>query len=149
MSLVGHRLATLVVAGVLCAGLSRSSSAQMADTAAADTVDLESIEALTVTVYRTKEPPAVPAAKAETKGSAPSKDAVWIPGFWNLKGDRNTGSRAGWAWIPGRWTTPPFKGANWIPAHWGWATPEKTDRWWTWIPGHWSKYKVFIDEDDQ
>jgi hypothetical protein len=149
MSLIGKRITPLAMAGILWAGLSTNVSAQMADTVAADTVDVESIEAVTMTIYRTKEPPAVPAAKAERKGRAPSKDAAWIPGFWNLQGDRNTAPRAGWTWIPGRWMMRPFQGAQWIPAHWGWAAPEATDRWWSWIPGHWSKYKLFIDQDDQ
>ena len=96
MSIVGHRIAPFAIAGVLCIGLSRSGLAHMADTASA-----VSIETVTVTVYRVKELAKAPMARSETKGRAPSKDAVWVPGFWNLQGDRNTGSRAGWVWVPG------------------------------------------------
>ena len=146
MSIKGRRIMALAAAGVLCTGLTRTGMAQMADTAGAVI-----IETVTVTAYRSKEPAAVPAAKAETKGRAPSKDAVWVPGFWDLQGNRQTSPRAGWTWVPGRWLTPPFKGAHWVPAHWGWADPQPTDRWWSWIPGHWSKYNVFVepDYDDQ
>jgi hypothetical protein len=126
MSMIGHRITAVVMAGVLCIGLSRSGTAQMADT-----VDAVSIETVQVTVYRVKEPAKVPLAKSETKGRAPSKDASWIPGFWNMEGNRNTGS-GGWVWVPGRWVTPPVRHARWDPAHWGWS-----NAWWSWVPGHW------------
>jgi hypothetical protein len=73
---------------------------------------------MSVTVYRVKEPAKEPIAKLETKGRAPSKDAVWVPGFWNLQGDQNTGSRAGWVWVAGQWLTPPVLGARWDHALW-------------------------------
>lgn len=124
---IGHRMRSVAIAGVLGVGLSSSGVAQMADT-----TDAVSIETVTVTVYRVKEPAKAPIAKPETKGRAPSTDAIWVPGFWNLQGDRNTGLRGGWAWVPGRWLTPPVRGARWDPAHWGWS-----DGWWSWIPAHW------------
>jgi hypothetical protein len=127
MFIIGHRIRALAMAAALCVGLSRSGTAQMADT-----TDALSIETVNVTVYRMQEPAKAPIAKAETKGRAPSTDAAWIPGFWNLQGDRNTGPRAGWVWVPGRWLTPPVEDARWDPAHWGWS-----DGWWSWIPGHW------------
>jgi hypothetical protein len=127
MSIIGHWSRAFAMAGVLCVGLSRSGTAQMADT-----LDALSIETVDVTVYRVKEPAKAPIAKVETKGRAPWTDAIWIPGFWNFQGDRNTGPRAGWVWMPGRWLTPPVRDARWDPAHWGWS-----DGWWSWIPGHW------------
>lgn len=127
MSIIGHRITSVAIAGVLSIGLSRSGRAQMADT-----VNAVSIETVDVTVYRVKEPAKAPIAKSETKGRAPSKDAIWVPGFWNLQGDPNAGSRAGWVWVPGRWLTPPVAQARWDPAHWGWS-----DYWWSWRPGHW------------
>jgi hypothetical protein len=127
MSIIGHRIRAFAIAGVLCTGLSRSGIAQMADSA-----DVVGIETVSVTVYRVKEPAKIPIAKTETKSGAPSKEAIWVPGFWNLQGDRNTGSSAGWIWVPGRWLTPPVRYARWDPAHWGWS-----DGWWSWIPGHW------------
>jgi hypothetical protein len=127
MSIIGRRIGGLAVAGALCIGLSRNVAAQMADTTS--TVTIETVD---VTVYRVKEAPKAPTAKSEARGRAPSKDAIWRPGYWNLLADRNTGSKAGWVWVPGRWETPPVKTARWEPAHWGWS-----DEWWSWIPGHW------------
>jgi hypothetical protein len=139
MAIIGHRITSFAIAGLLCSALSRTGMAQMADTANA--VSIETVE---VTVYRVKEPARAPIAKAETKGRAPSTDAIWVPGFWNLQGDRNTGTRAGWVWLPGQWLAPPVRGAHWVPAHWGWY-----DEWWSWIPGHWSRENVFIESSDQ
>jgi hypothetical protein len=127
MSIIGRGIRAAAVAGVLCIGLSASGSAQMADT-----TDALSIETMTVTVYRVKDPVTVPIAKSETKGRAPSADAIWMAGFWDLQGNRNTAPRAGWVWVPGQWVTPPVRGARWDPAHWGWS-----GGWWSWIPGHW------------
>jgi len=86
MSIIGHRIRALAVAGVLCIGLSRSGMAQMAETSYG-----VSIEAVTMTVYRVKEPARVPTAKSETKGRAPSADAIWVPGFWICKGIETPG----------------------------------------------------------
>jgi hypothetical protein len=126
MSVIEHRIRTFAIAGALCLGLSRIGTALMADTTA--TVIIETVD---VAVYRTKEPLRVPAAKQERKGRAPSANATWVPGFWNLRADRYAAPRAGWDWVPGRWLTPPVKDARWDPAHWGWS-----DEWWSWIPGH-------------
>lgn len=96
MAIIGQRITAVAMAGVLCLGLSRRGIAQMADTATA--VD---VEAVSVMVYRVKEPAKVPIAKSDTKGRAPSADAIWVPGYWNIQGDRNTGASAGWIWVPG------------------------------------------------
>ena len=127
MAIIEKRITCLAIAGVLCAGVSRSGMAQMADTVGA--VIIETVES---PVYRVKELPKAPTAKSETKGRAPSTSAIWVPGFWDLRADRNTGSRAGWVWVSGRWLTPPARQARWDPAHWGWS-----EEWWSWIPGHW------------
>jgi hypothetical protein len=127
MRLIGHPIKAFAVAGVLCLGLSRSGVAQTADRAHAG-----SMETVHVTAYRVKQPARVPTAKSETRGRAPSRSAIWIPGFWDLQGDPNSGPRAGWVWVVGRWTTPPMQHARWDPAHWGWSND-----WWSWVPGHW------------
>jgi hypothetical protein len=127
MSRIGRGIEGFGVAAVLCIGLSSSLAAQTR--APAPMVTIETID---VTVYRTKAAAAVPKAKSETRSRAPSAHAIWIPGFWNLQGDRQTATRAGWVWVPGRWLTPPVRNARWDPAHWGWS-----DEWWTWIPAHW------------
>ncbi|HKU61772.1 MAG TPA: hypothetical protein VJQ44_11185 [Gemmatimonadales bacterium] len=68
------------------------------------------------------------------KAKAPhlSAEAVWVPGFWDLRADPRQAPRAGWVWVPGRWLEPPVPGAEWDEGHWDW------DRgWYTWIPSHW------------
>ena len=129
MAIIGHRVTSLAIAGVLCLGLSRSGMAQTADAG-----DAASVQPVNVTVYRTKQPVKVPTSKSEAKGPAPSADAIWRSGFWDFQGDRYSAPRAGWVWIPGQWLTPPFRGASYDPAHWGWS-----DEWWSWIPGHWKR----------
>ena len=124
MTMISHRVPTLVFAAALSLGLSRAGMAQAAGRGAILTQN--------VTVYRAKEPVEPPAARPETKGSPLSPDAVRVAGFWDLQGNPATAPRAGWVWVPGRWIVPPFRGARWDPAHWGWR-----DDWYSWIPGHW------------
>lgn len=133
MERIANRRAVWGLAALLSVGLGRSAAAQMADTAGkADTANAVTVETVKLTVYRTKEPAYPPAPKRETKPAAPSPDAVWVTGFWDLRGDRATAPRAGWTWVPGRWITPPVPHARWDPGHWGWS-----DEWYSWIPGHW------------
>jgi hypothetical protein len=125
-----NRIAIWAIAALLSLGLGRNGAAQTSTPP--DTADVLTVETVELTVYRTKEPSNTPAAKPETRGTAPAANTVWVPGYWDLRADRNTAPRAGWAWVPGRWATPPAKAARWDPAHWGWAS-----EWWSWIPGHW------------
>jgi hypothetical protein len=127
MKLITNRMAVFALAGLLSIGLSRSGVAQTADTS-----DVVTIETVNLTVYRAKEPSKPPAARQETKTPAPAADAVWLPGFWDLRADPASAPHAGWVWVPGTWVRPPMRDARWDPAHWGWS-----DKWWSWIPGHW------------
>jgi len=127
MKRIGSRLAACGLAALLSVGLSRSTAAQ-----AADTVEVVTVETVQLTAFRAKEPSIPPAAKRETRTPAPSAGAVWVPGFWDLRGSRATASRAGWVWVPGAWITPPVPHARWDPGHWGWS-----DKWYSWIPAHW------------
>jgi hypothetical protein len=110
-----NRITMWAVAALLSLGFSRNGVAQTSN--APDSTAVLTVEAVELTVYRTKEP---------------SKTPVLIPGFWDLRAGRNTAPRAGWTWVPGRWATPPARAARWDPAHWGWS-----NEWWSWIPGHW------------
>jgi hypothetical protein len=121
MSLVANRMAVGVLAALLSLGADRSAAAQSVN-----------VQPVTHTVYRSKTPANPPASRAEIKGKAPSAEAVWVPGFWDLLGDRNYTVRAGWVWVHGRWIEPPVPHAQWDPGHWGWS-----DNWYTWIPAHW------------
>ena len=133
MKLFANRMAACSLATLLLLGLSRDAAAQMADAAlGADGPGMVTVESVTLTAYRAKAPTNPPAARPEAKGTAPSAQAVWVPGFWDLRADRNTAARAGWTWVPGRWITPPVPHARWDPGHWGWY-----DEWYSWIPAHW------------
>ena len=77
----------------------------------------------------------IPVAAARppvTRSVAHATNAVWIPGFWDLKGDPASSPRGGWVYVPGQWVTPPIPGARWVSGDWGWS-----DDWWGWTPGHW------------
>jgi hypothetical protein len=96
MSIIGHRITGLAMAGVLCLGLSRSAMAQVEEAG-----DAGNVLPVSMTVYRTEQPARVPIAKSESKGSAPSADAVWVAGFWNFQGNRDTAAREDGSGYPG------------------------------------------------
>jgi hypothetical protein len=124
-----------VAVATLGLSLSAPAAAQMVQApAAAEPAAVGVVEVETVPHYRVKDPIQAPRAHRETPGAAPSQQAVWIPGYWDLLGDKNTASRAGWVWIPGTWVLPPKPGLHWSAAHWGFR-----DDWWSWIPAHWTR----------
>ncbi len=89
-----NRITMWAVAALLSLGFSRNGVAQTSN--APDSTAVLTVEAVELTVYRTKEPGKTPVAKPETRGKAPAANAVWIPGFWDLRAGRNTAPRAGW-----------------------------------------------------
>jgi hypothetical protein len=54
---------------------------------------------------------APPAAQQEIPTERPSRDHVWIPGFWSWKTDH-------YEWMAGHWEIPPRQGAVWVPPRW-------------------------------
>ena len=65
----------------------------------------------------------------------PSRDAVWIRGFWDWQGDN-------WVWIPGRWTVPEERHARWIGPRY-----RREYGGYRYEPGHWSNQRVIEGED--
>ena len=68
---------------------------------------------------------APPAPVVERHGPRPHPGDVWIAGYQRWDGAR-------YAWVPGRWETPPRPHAVWVPHRWvhqrgGWVMVE----------GHW------------
>lgn len=118
MRLVANGVRASALATVLGLGAAGSAAAQMAapvpiaDASAAARVDV--------------------VAPRETRGRAPSADAVWVPGFWDLQGNPQTAPHGGYVWVPGSWLEPPVPGARWDPGHWDWD-----QGWYSWIPAHW------------
>ena len=71
------------------------------------------------------EAPAIPAAQAEQRPSAPSPAHVWIAGH-------HTRENGNWVWVGGHYAMPPRTDVVWVSGHWvdhlhGYA----------WIPGAW------------
>lgn len=48
----------------------------------------------------------MPAARVEVVTVAPSRDVLWVDGYWQWSG-------AGYAWNPGRWARPSHPGYVW------------------------------------
>jgi hypothetical protein len=62
----------------------------------------------------------------ESPGAAPSREAVWIAGFWSWTGQR-------YAWVAGSWSAP-YPGRTWIEGYW-----KREGRSWNWVPGRWRR----------
>jgi hypothetical protein len=82
---------------------------------------------------RIREPPFVPRLTAsrpppsllvEAPVQPPSRDAVWIPGFWAWTGAR-------YAWVSGDWSAP-YPGHRWVEGHW-----KRSGVGFTWVAGRW------------
>jgi WXXGXW repeat (2 copies) len=156
MHIISQRFAAGVVVAVLSLGLSRTAVAQAANTARVQKVDSGSVQKVNATVYRAKEPMQPPQLLPEIKVRAHAPRAVWIAGYWDMRGDPHTAPHGGWVWVPGRWVEPPVPGARWDPGHWafnangaeplGFHTEQHGDAWWAWIPGHWDDRPRFHDE---
>ncbi len=67
-----------------------------------------------------------PALLVELKGPPPSRDAVFIPGFWSWTGAR-------WAWVGGTWSAP-LPGSTWVEGAW-----KSGAGGFQWKPGRWRK----------
>ncbi len=141
MGTISRQFKTVFFAAALSLGLSRVAAAQAASTGSVQPIDTGSVQQVSPTVYRAKEPLQPPTLLPEIKVRAHSAHAIWISGYWDLKADPRTAPRGGWVWVPGRSIEPPVPGAHWDPAHWGFS-----DAWWSWIPGHWDDRARFNDE---
>ncbi|MEY4938434.1 MAG: hypothetical protein RIQ93_169 [Verrucomicrobiota bacterium] len=54
---------------------------------------------------------APPAAQQEVPPSRPTRDHVWVPGYWSWQSNA-------YQWRAGHWETPPRTGAIWVPPRW-------------------------------
>ena len=84
---------------------------------------------------RIHEPPFVPVVHApappppllvEVPGPPPSRDSVWIQGFWAWTGSR-------FAWVSGDWSAP-YPGHAWVEGHW-----KRSGSGFTWVAGRWRR----------
>lgn len=65
-----------------------------------------------------------PPLLVEVPGAAPSRDAIWIPGFWAWSGTR-------FVWVAGDWSAP-WPGHTWVEGHW-----KRSGAGFAWVPGRW------------
>lgn len=80
-------------------------------------------------------PEAPPPPRQERRMPRPSRNHVWIAGFWDRQGDR-------WDWAPGRWEQPAQRGSRWIKPQY-----QREGRAYRYEPGHWSHQRVEEGED--
>jgi hypothetical protein len=82
-----------------------------------------------------REPPFVPHTSAsrppppllvEVPRQPPSREAVWIPGFWAWTGTRH-------AWVSGGWSAP-YPGHRWVEGYW-----KRDGGRFNWVPGRWKR----------
>ncbi len=80
-------------------------------------------------------PEAPPPPQVEVRMARPSRNHVWIRGYWDRQDDR-------WAWSPGRWEEPTQRGSRWIRPRY---QPEGGA--YRYEPGHWSHQRLEEGED--
>jgi WXXGXW repeat (2 copies) len=80
-------------------------------------------------------PEAPPPPRVERRPSRPSRNHVWIGGYWDRQGER-------WDWAPGRWERPEQRGSQWIKPRY-----QQEGGAYRYDPGHWSHQKVEEGED--
>lgn len=72
-------------------------------------------------------PPPIPAAPQvqEVVVTAPSPEAVWVPGYWSYRG-------RGYVWVAGHWEMPPPSHRNYVVGHW-----ERRGHRTYWVESYW------------
>lgn len=78
---------------------------------------------------------APPHVRYEHRSARPSRDAIWIKGYWDRRGDR-------WEWVAGRWEQPPNRHERWIDARY-----RRESGAWRYEPAHWSHQQLVEDDD--
>jgi len=80
-------------------------------------------------------PDAPPPLRVEARPHRPSRNHVWIGGYWDRQDDR-------WAWAPGRWEEPGQRGSSWVKAQY-----RREGGAYRYEPGHWSHQRLEEGED--
>lgn len=60
------------------------------------------------TIVVTQAPPAL---QQEVVTAQPTRDHVWVAGYWTWRNNR-------YEWVAGHWQVPPRSGSTWIPPRW-------------------------------
>jgi hypothetical protein len=69
---------------------------------------------------------APPQAQQEVPTTRPTRDHVWVAGYWSWKDNSR------YEWVAGHWVVPPRVGAVFVPPRW---QPEGTN--WRFYEGYW------------
>jgi hypothetical protein len=120
---MNNRLARLALPAVLAAFSCMPASAQIRIG-----VDLGAIRIRVA-------PDAPPPPQREIRMERPSRNHIWIAGYWDRQDDR-------WAWAPGRWEQPGQRGSRWVKPRY---QPESGA--YRYEPGHWSHQRMEEGED--
>jgi hypothetical protein len=80
-------------------------------------------------------PDAPPRPRVETRPARPSRNHVWIGGYWDRQDDR-------WAWAPGRWEEPGQRGSRWVEPRY-----RREGKAYRYEPAHWSHQKMEEGDD--
>ncbi|MEO6324319.1 MAG: hypothetical protein ABIT01_07710 [Thermoanaerobaculia bacterium] len=94
-------------------------------------IPLPPLPHLQIRIGRTAPPP----IRYERVTVRPSRDVVWIKGFWDWDGDE-------WRWAPGRWERPERRNVRWIAPRYFREGPG-----WHYEPGHWSHQRLAEADD--
>ena len=78
-------------------------------------------------------PQAPPRRRREVRTERPSRNHLWVKGFWH-----HTGSD--WSWNDGRWSERPQRRAKWIAPKY-----KRTRGGYRYIPGHWSHERLIYN----
>lgn len=68
-----------------------------------------------------------PAPKVESPPEQPSREMVWIPGYWHWDRDARE-----FKWVCGIWRLPP-ENRSWVDGYW------KQNNGWYWVAGYWKE----------
>jgi hypothetical protein len=68
---------------------------------------------------------APPPLREERMSSRPSRQHIWVEGYW-------IGNRGRHEWVAGHWEVPPRERSNWVAPRW-----EQRDRNYLFVQGYW------------
>jgi hypothetical protein len=80
-------------------------------------------------------PDAPPPPRDERRMPRPSREHVWVGGYWDRRDNQ-------WDWAPGRWEKPQQRGARWVKPQY-----HKDHGATRYHPGHWSHEKVVYGDE--
>jgi hypothetical protein len=119
-----HNGARGAVIGGALGGLAGAAVGNQADRRAENNATYQTAD----TRYTVQQPPMAPtSAPYENMTPQPSRDSVWVPGYYSYTGQGNQ-----YEWVAGHWETPPSGSRSWVPPAW-----QNTGNGYVYVRGHW------------